>query len=384
MATAPSERPSRNRALDGLRGLAAMAVVAGHLVVATNLVQASQYFGRARPLTGANWLFAQTPLVVVWAGQEWVIVFFVLSGFVLSLAAADGARFEAARYYPTRIVRLYMPVWACLLLAAAVHEAIPHESVAGATPWLNLHVVDWSAATTLHELILLLDAGDFYYTTVLWSLRWEVAFSLLLPLFLLCARRFPLALLTAASIVAIALGGPRSGVFAFMPAFMLGTVLAFGREQARTVLADPRAYALALAASPIALTATHWLPGGPWRGPALALGALGAMGFVATAMVPGPFGRWLQTRPMQAVGRRSFSLYLVHEPIVVATAFALGGRPSTLLLGVAALAPIVVLTVLFYRAVERPSHSLARGLGGWCATRLAPLGPGARPSKAKT
>ena len=64
---------------------------------------------------------------------------------------------------------------------------------------------------------------------------------------------------------------------------------------------------------------------------------MGATGLVATAMVPGPFGRWLETRPMQAVGRRSFSLYLVHEPIVVATAFALGGRPSTLLLAVAAL-----------------------------------------------
>jgi len=370
MDTAPPERPSRNRALDGLRGLAALAVVAGHLVVATNIVQASQYFGPARPQTGANWLFEQTPLVVLWAGQEWVIVFFVLSGFVLSLAAADGARFDAARYYPTRMVRLYMPVWCCLLLAAAIHEGFRHETVAGATPWLNLHVIEWSVAATAHELALLFDAGDYYYTTVLWSLRWEVAFSLLLPVFLLCAKRFPLWLLTSASLLAIVLGGPYSGLFAFMPVFMLGTALAFGRERVMVVLGHPRLYALVLAASPIALTATHWLPDGPWRGPALGLGALGAIGLVATAMVPGPFGRWLQTRPMQAVGRRSFSLYLVHEPIIVATAFALGGRPSTLLLAVAVLPPIVVLTVLFYRTVEKPSQSLARGLGAWSAERL--------------
>ncbi len=209
-------------------------------------------------------------------------------------------------------------------------------------------------------MVLLFNAGDYYYTTVLWSLRWEVVFSLALPLFILCARRFPLLLLSALSLLAIVAGGPSSGVFAFMPVFMLGTALAFGRERVHAVLADGRVYALVLFASAVALSATHWLPDS-LRGPALGLVALGATGLVATAMVPGPFGRWLETRPMQAVGRRSFSLYLVHEPIVVATAFALGGRPSTLLLALAALPPIALLTVLFYRAVERPSqHARAR------------------------
>jgi peptidoglycan/LPS O-acetylase OafA/YrhL len=384
MAQAEPTRPSRNRALDGLRGLAAVAVVLGHIVVATNVVQASQYFGDARPLTGANWLFSQTPLVILWSGQEWVIVFFVLSGFVLSLAAAEGARFDAPRYYPARIVRLYVPVWACLLFAAAVHETIRHERVAGATVWLNMHVTGWSVTTTAHEMLLLLDPGDFYFTTVLWSLRWEVAFSLLLPLFLLCARRLPLWLLAAGSLLAVAVGGPRSGVLAFMPVFMLGTVFAYGREQVRTTLADARLYWLTLAASPVALTATHWLPAGGWRGPALGLVALGASGFVATAMIPGPFGRLLETRPMQHVGRRSFSLYLVHEPLVVATAFALGGRPSTALLAVCSIPPIALATVAFYRWIERPSQGMARAAGA-TAARVARRGPPApRPSRAGT
>ena len=329
--TAPA-RPPRNRALDGLRGLAALAVLLGHVVVATSIVQSSQYFGEPEPLTGGAWLFAETPLVGLWAGQEWVVVFFVLSGYVLSLAAAEGARFDAARYYPTRFVRLYVPVWGALVFAAIVHEAIAHERVAGATEWLNLHVTGWSATTTLHEIVLLLQAGDYYYTTVLWSLRWEVAFSLLLPLFIWAARRFPLALVTALSLAAIVAGGPGSGVLRYMPAFMLGTALAFGREQVSAALAERRAYLPAVVLSPILLTATHWMPAGAWQHAAYGLGALGATGLVATAMVPGPFAAWLQTRPMQFVGRRSFSLYLVHEPIVVATAFALGGRPSTWLL----------------------------------------------------
>ncbi len=362
-----------------------MAVLIGHVIVATSVVQASQYFGEPQPLTGGAWLFAETPLVGLWAGQEWVVVFFVLSGFVLSLAAADGARFDAARYYPTRIVRLYVPVWAALVFAAAVHEAVAHERVAGATPWLNLHVTDWSASTTAHEIVLLLQAGDYYYTTVLWSLRWEVAFSLLLPVFLLCARRFPLRLLAVLSLAAIVAGGPGSGVLRYMPVFMLGTALAFGREQVTAALADRRAYVPALVASPILLTATHWLPAGVWQHAAYGLGALGATGLVATAMVPGPFAAWLQTRPMQFVGRRSFSLYLVHEPIVVATAFALGGRPSTLVLLACVALPIAAATMAFYRCVERPTQTLARTLGQRSSELVhGAQPPGARASKAET
>jgi peptidoglycan/LPS O-acetylase OafA/YrhL len=359
----PPIRPSRNHALDGLRGLAAIAVLLGHVVVATSVVQASQYLGDPQPLTAGAWLFAETPLVGVWAGQEWVVVFFVLSGFVLSLAAAGGARFDAARYYPARLVRLYVPVWAALIFAAVVHEAIAHDRIAGASAWLNLHATDWSATTTAHEIVLLAQAGDPYYTTVLWSLRWEVAFSLLLPVFLLCASRFPLRLLAALALAAIIAGGPGSGVLRYMPVFMLGTALAFGREQVAAALVKRRVYAPALVASPILLTATHWMPGGLWQHAAYGLGAVGASGLVATAMVPGPFAAWLQTRPMQFVGRRSFSLYLVHEPIVVAAAFALGGMPSAPVLLACAALPVAAATIAFYRCVELPAQTLARGAG---------------------
>lgn len=112
--------------------------------------------------------------------------------------------------------------------------------------------------------------------------------------------------------------------------------------------------------------------------------ALGATGLLATAMVPGLFAQWLQTRQMQLVGRRSFSLYLVHEPVIVATAFALGGRPSPLLLVACALPAIALATVLFYRWVERPTQMLARNLGQ-ASNRLVHGASGHRhATKAKT
>ena len=381
---APAARPpARNQALDGLRGLAALAVITAHVVVATSVVQSSQFFSGALPLTGADWLFAKTPLVLPWSGREWVIVFFMLSGFVLSLSTAEGARFDPARYYPTRIVRLYLPVWACLVFAAAVHEAFDRGRVEGATEWLNLHASGWTASATFNDVSLLVSPGDYYFTTVLWTLRWEVAFSLLLPLFLLCATRIPLRLLVVAAFATIVVGGAHSSLFVYMPAFMLGTALAFASAQVKAVLAERRAYVPVLVASPILLTATHWMPAG-WRGPALGMVVLGATGLVAAALAEGPFARALRTRPMQLVGRRSFSLYLVHEPLLVATAFALGGRPSTLGLALVAAGPIALATIVFYRVVERPSHDLARRLGRASARRGERVARAARPSGSET
>jgi peptidoglycan/LPS O-acetylase OafA/YrhL len=343
--------------------VAAVAVVAGHFVVATSAPLASQFFGHPQRLTGLDYAFAETPLAVVWAGQEWVIVFFVLSGVVLSLAAAGGGRFDAVSYYPVRIVRLYLPVWACLVFAGIVHEAIAHHAVAGATAWLNLHAAGWSASETAHDMGLLVHPGDYFYTTVLWTLQWEVAFSIALPLFLICAARMPRRVVVAAALLVVVVGGPGSGVLRYMPVFMLGTVIAFSREQVRAALAGRLAYAATLAASPVLLVANHWMPGGRWQGPALGLVVVGASGLICAAMVPGRFSEILESRPLQAVGRRSFSLYLVHEPLIVATAFALGGRPSTVILAACALPPIALATVVFYRWIERPSHGLARNLG---------------------
>ena len=67
-----------------------------------------------------------------------------------------------------------------------------------------------------------------------------------------------------------------------------------------------------------------------------------------------PAGSWL--------GARSFSLYLIHEPIVVSTALLLGPAHTrwTPLISV----PIaLVASAAFYAFVEGPSHRLSQRIG---------------------
>jgi peptidoglycan/LPS O-acetylase OafA/YrhL len=63
---------------------------------------------------------------------------------------------------------------------------------------------------------------------------------------------------------------------------------------------------------------------------------------------------------LQRLGSRSFSLYLVHEPIVVSVAQAFDPQHQALGFVVVALAAVALATEVFYRLVERPSIALAR------------------------
>jgi peptidoglycan/LPS O-acetylase OafA/YrhL len=79
--------------------------------------------------------------------------------------------------------------------------------------------------------------------------------------------------------------------------------------------------------------------------------------------------RWL--------GQRSFSLYLVHEPIIVTTAFALHST-NPLEVGAVGIPLALAAAELFFRGVERPAHRLARRTGRRLSGK--PVGPASAPT----
>ncbi|HEY7961549.1 MAG TPA: acyltransferase [Solirubrobacteraceae bacterium] len=377
-------RGERIPALDGLRGLAALVVLVHHTLLASVPKLAGVYSAGPFPRRGSfEWLLTYTPLHVVWAGQEFVVVFFVLSGFVLSLPAVGGSRLRVASYYPSRFVRLYLPVWGALALAAALHVAVSHGVVPGASWWLNAHSQPLSTEAVRQDAGLLSKhAGHWATLDVLWSLRWEVLFSAALPLLLALARwgraREVLPLLCVA---ALAYHGS-SEYLLELPPFVLGVALAFGRARIERLALALGARTLRNGAAKLALgaacvgglTADWWIPGvdasagsgaGAGAGVAAVLVACGACLAVVGALTVGSFAAVLRSRPMSWTGKRSYSLYLVHEPIVVAVAFAAGGRPWPLPYALAAVTLSLAGAAVFFRCVESPSHGFARRLGAY-------------------
>jgi peptidoglycan/LPS O-acetylase OafA/YrhL len=337
-----------------------------------------------------DWALLYTPLHVLWGGAEAVTVFFVLSGYVLALPVARGRGFRPASYYPHRLLRLFVPVWGALCLAALVHVAVEGSGGAG-TWWLDEHTRQLVGRNVSDSLLLFQGAGTYSLLGVLWSLHWEVVFSLLLPLFLLAGRgtrRFAPAAAAVALAVLFLSGTHKLALY--LPPFMLGTLIAFQHERIdslrgrlerrggpRTRLTEAGLWAAAAAG----LTANWWLRVGDFapagHSPAAAsrlapvLIALGACAALAAALAGPRTRRLLETRPMQWAGTRSYSLYLVHEPVVVGTAFALGGAPGLPRLALVAVPAALLVTEAFHRAVERPSHALARRAGTF-AGRLRP------------
>ncbi len=347
---------SRLPALDGLRGVAAVIVLFYHL----SLV--------ARPFLSPDewaWL-TRTPLKLLTAGTESVLVFFVLSGLVVTLPALREG-FGWLGYYGGRMLRLYLPVWASLALAALAIALLPRD-LAVVTPdsWLaggNALTVSWPQL--LQEASLFKRSYDV--NNVLWSLRWELVFSLTLPLFIVVARALRRHWVFAASLAALCTVTGRLvdvDALVYLPVFFLGVVMAVRLPDLRAaVRAWPRVGRAALGAASGLLLVASWL-GRPVEGAIGAevlwgLAGVGAAGIVVVVIGSPTAERALSSRVPRWLGGISFSLYLVQAPLIGTLAFALGDEHWKLVAAIGIPASLLV-GWLFHLAVERPTHRLAK------------------------
>lgn len=354
---------SRYTSLDGLRGLAAVVVLIHHCFLVSPQLSAAVDSNGTGPFDSWVWWATFTPLHLVWAGQEAVYVFFILSGFVLTLPFVRGSRPRWAAYYPKRIVRIYLPVWASLLFALLLAWTIPRVASPEFSSWVNLHD---ETHNVLADAFLLRGAGIL--NSPLWSLQWEILFSLLLPLYVIAAIRIRRAWIPCfvGLFLLIAAGNMMyMALLVYLPMFGIGVLMAarrdilkgWGRKLGRW------AWAGILTAS-LVLLCSRWL--------FLQLPVVISMASIGGALLIFAFIAW---QPTIAVGNnslvrwlgvRSFSLYLVHEPIVVSVVYSLH-LTSAFQVALFAVPLSLLAAEAFFRVVEQPSHRLA-GLVGRAVT----------------
>jgi peptidoglycan/LPS O-acetylase OafA/YrhL len=126
------EAKRRLECLDGVRGVAALIVVVFHYL--------SAFVPALTPDQTSNpyWL-ADTPLAILFNGPFAVVVFFVLSGFVISKSAHK--LFRLPLTIALRYLRLTVPMLASVLIAWLLLISFPNDAATlGAitgTPWLS-------------------------------------------------------------------------------------------------------------------------------------------------------------------------------------------------------------------------------------------------------
>jgi peptidoglycan/LPS O-acetylase OafA/YrhL len=201
---------------------------------------------------------------------------------------------------------------------------------------------------------------------------WIVLFALLLPLLLVLPFARRIVRLGVALCCFWLLWHGTSSLSLQIPPFVLGVVLAFELEglqhlaerwRRRSWLNLPLKSLLAVSCICL-LTIDRWLA---YTRATLTLVVLGACLAVIGAIVLVSWSKFLGSKPLQWLGQRAFSLYLVHEPLVVALVFLVGAAlPPWLFIIVAASASLSACSLLF-RYIESPSHRFARGAGIRCA-----------------
>jgi len=379
-ATTPAGRVDE---LDSLRGLAAITVVAAHLIACVPFIFVAVHDRAAA--SGLGYALLYTPLRLFVAGNEAVILFFVLSGFVLSLPFFSSSPPRYRMFLIRRICRIYLPFAALLVIGLAVYAAVTVVPLPEASPWAS---ESWSEPITTRMVAGYLLMTGFAHHLQLnppaWSLVHEMRISLVFPLIfaalnalapwrrLLGALAFSAFCAFAASAVAAdgtvktsaALTDTLLLTGSYVWFFVLGIELARYRTRIAEVVDGFSAPTTALA---FAVAATLYIS--DWLFPPLHGGALsdfivgfGAAGFIALALGSSAVKRLLTTAPLLLLGRVSYSLYLIHLFVTAAVLYELHDRLSLgACLLVAALCSIGGAWIS-YHAIEKPMIRLGRRL----------------------
>jgi len=381
ITTPGSHRPVLGRGvgylpgIDGLRALAVLAVLAYHLE--------------------AGWAAG---------GYLGVEVFFVVSGFLITslllaehraTGTVDRITFwkrRARRLLPAVVVLVGLVVaYAAVVLPDGNLRRFRGDAIASL-----LYVQNWHAVLTDQSYF---DAfGRPSPFRHLWSLAIEEQFYLLWPLVVpaglrrLGRRRTAVAVAVAAVASAVLMAATADiaaperayyGTDTRLFAILAGALLAFGwrPQRARTDVGGGARRVIEWAGV-VALVLLGWQHANrsefdPWTYPwgFMVVDVLTVVAIVAVTHPASRLERVVGNGPLQALGRRSYSLYLWHWPVIVLTRpevdWGLTGTPALL----ARLATIAVLSEASYRLVEQPVRD--GRLQHWLATRpvFRPHGP---------
>lgn len=353
--------------LDGVRGIAALFVMLHHCYLMS-------YPGYPHN-TGPSWL--------AWLlyGHLAVVVFIALSGFSLAVGPArrDWQLGGKARFAHRRAWRILPPYWAALVFSLIIAWAVVPQP--GSAPPDGKSVV-------VYGLLLQDVFGSPVPNGAFWSIAVEAQLYVVFPLLLLVLRRAGAVVMVTAVTVVVVLVGllaphvPAVGMLMrltpqFAALFALGLAAAGILRAGERVRQLPWQWFALLAVAPVLVLVA--VKGSVWWdrehfwadlafGPAVAL----LLVAVATRRAR-PIVWLLNTRPVRRLGSFSYSLYLIHAPIVVAISAKLVEprmSPGLARFGVtlALAVPLCVLTARWFGAVFEIPFQRHRS---WAALREA-------------
>ncbi len=352
--------------LDSLRGLAALAVVLHHWHIFWLLTPHSRWVAFA---------FQLLPFRLFIAGHSAVMMFFVLSGFVLSLPQVTGKCINYRSYGIKRVCRIYLPYIVALCLALLGCWKWHGRHAYGA--WVDgvwPHAPQWKPV--IQHILFLGLYNPTQYNIAFWTLVQEMRISLIFPF--VCAFvlrfRFRQGILIAFTLFALALGVDKirgfpdsfSQTIGYTGMFIFGILLArYWRhlESIMNMLKRPTYWAIAILGIFLYAYIPSLLNYAGYENAAWdSFTAIGAAVIILFSLIHKPTETWLVQRPIIYLGKISYSMYLIHAPILFAFGYLFYKKSTPTFWLIPYLATTIILAVAMYHTVELPSIRLGRAL----------------------
>jgi peptidoglycan/LPS O-acetylase OafA/YrhL len=376
--TATTLDKDQSNALQSLRGIAASVVLLRHATLTYTNINPS-----------SNGLMAS-----IFNSHASVVIFFVLSGFILSVSMrnkAFSAR-ELLAFYSRRAFRM-LPLLAVITILSALYAAwaFASVSVSGSTDFFN--------GTLRHQPVMVgrvlqgFVAVNSLYVPQNWTIMVELAASLAFPFAFFASRRSRRGLaVIAACCVAASFAAPSGGRWlplVYLDAFVIGIAAyqwtqARGRIGARSLAILGLLCALVLFGLRPILMAGHFVPQAlidPQDGwirmhDALTsfVEAVAAGGLIVVIMRLKSCQKVLSVPMLVAIGDASYGIYLTHFLIIVCSArilqvvapdfSAFSGELKNIILAVCVCIVSFVISAGSYRYFEIPFIRIGKMLAG--------------------
>jgi peptidoglycan/LPS O-acetylase OafA/YrhL len=344
--------------LDGIRGMAACVVVIYHFYF---LIQ------NTVP-TWIQWTLTLSPLYLFVSGLEAMLTFFLISGFVLSLPYhRRPGRLDYPGFLIRRITRIYLPYLAALILAITGNAFFHGLKV---NDWFNQ---TWAEGINLGTVVQhVLFIGNYNYSAfnaAFWTLVFEMRISLVFPFLCILVIRlgWVRSLILALGSILLGKGLGMVGVplqttytFRVVAIFIAGILLAkflFTNRESLTKLRPIVRHGVLLISLLLYMFA-HLVPNAVEEGFVI----LGGCGIIFSALTEPAFSRILRLPVFQFFGRLSYSIYLVHIPILYLLVYLFYQRVPLGWLFIPFVVCVLAASVVFYHLVINPSVNLGRRL----------------------